>query len=79
MGLRHYIHAKAFYWILNWYKQCLQKYWIVQSRKNHKIWIILDDTLPDMINNKNLKSIVTELFTRGKKLNILLVFITKRH
>ena len=29
-----------------------------------------------MINNKNLNSIVTELFIRGRKLNIYLVFIT---
>ena len=30
-----------------------------------------------MINNKKLNSIVTELFVRGKKLNISLVFITQ--
>ena len=29
----------------------------------------------DMINNKKLNSIVTELFTRGRKLNIFLAFI----
>ena len=31
----------------------------------------------DMIQNKKLNSIVTELFIRGKKLNISLVFITQ--
>ena len=31
----------------------------------------------DMINNKNLNSIVTELFIRGRKLEISLVFITE--
>ena len=30
-----------------------------------------------MINNKKLNSIVTELFIRGRKLNISLIFITK--
>ena len=30
-----------------------------------------------MINNKKLNSIVTELFIRGRKLNISLVFITQ--
>ena len=30
-----------------------------------------------MINNKELISIVTELFIRGRKLNISLVFITQ--
>ena len=31
----------------------------------------------DMIRNKKLDSIVTELFNRGRKLNISLVFITQ--
>ena len=30
-----------------------------------------------MINNKKLTSVVTELFIRGRKLNISLVFITQ--
>ena len=32
-----------------------------------------------MINNKNLNSIITELFIRGRKLNISLVFITQSY
>ena len=32
-----------------------------------------------MINNKRLNSLVTELFIRGRKLNISLVFITKSY
>ena len=32
-----------------------------------------------MIHNKKLDSIVTELFIRGKKLNISLVFITQSY
>ena len=32
-----------------------------------------------MIHNKNLNSIVTELFIRGRKLNISLVFITQSY
>ena len=45
--------------------------------KKRKILIVFDDMIADMINNKNLNSIVTELFIRGKKLNISLVFITQ--
>ena len=33
--------------------------------------------IADMINNKKLNSIVTELFITGRKLNISLVFITQ--
>ena len=32
-----------------------------------------------MLSNKNLKPIVTELFIRGRKLNISLVFITQSY
>ena len=43
--------------------------------KENKIIIVLDDMIADMINNKKLNSIVTELFIRGRKLNISLAFI----
>ena len=33
--------------------------------------------MADMINNKKLNPIVTELFIRGRKLNISIVFITQ--
>ena len=35
--------------------------------------------IADVINNKKLNSIVTELFIRGRKLNISLVFITQSY
>ena len=35
--------------------------------------------IADMINNKKLNSIVTELFIRGRKLNISLVFTTQSY
>ena len=33
----------------------------------------------DMINNKKFNPVVTELFIRGRKLNIAIVFITKSY
>ena len=47
--------------------------------KEHKILIVFDDMIADMIQNKKLNSIVTELFIRGRKLNISLVFITQSY
>ena len=47
--------------------------------KKRKILIVFDDMIADMINNKKLNSIVTELFIRGRKLNISLVFITQSY
>ena len=35
--------------------------------------------IADMIQNKKLNSIVTELFLRGRRLNISLVFITQSY
>ena len=43
--------------------------------KRQKI-MVFDDMIADMISNKNLNLIVTELSIRGIKLNITLVFIT---
>ena len=35
--------------------------------------------IPDMIHNKKINLIVTELFIRGRKLNISIVFITQSY
>ena len=47
--------------------------------KDNKKLIDFDDMIADMINNKKLNLIVTELFIRGRKLNISLVFITQSY
>ena len=47
--------------------------------KESKILIVFDDIIADMTNNKNLNSIVTELFITGRKLKISLVFITQSY
>ena len=39
--------------------------------------IVFDGMIADMLSNKSLNPIVTELFIRGRKLNISLVFITE--
>ena len=47
--------------------------------KNRKTLIVFDDMIADMINKNKLNSLVTELFIRGTKLNISLVFITQSY
>ena len=47
--------------------------------KESKILIVLDDMIADMINNKKLNLVITELFIRSRKLNISLVFITQSY
>ena len=47
--------------------------------KKRKVSIIFDDMIADMIRSKTLSPIVTELFIRGRKVNIFLVFITQSY
>ena len=47
--------------------------------KKRKILLVFDYIIADLLNNKKLNSIVTELFIRGRKLNIYLVFITQSY
>ena len=47
--------------------------------KENKILIVFNGITGDMIHNKKLNSVVTELFIRGRKLNISLVFITQSY
>ena len=44
----------------------------INCYKENKVLIVFDDMIADMIHNKKLNSIVTELFIRGSKLNIFL-------
>ena len=48
------------------------------NKKQH-ILVVFDDTIADMLINRKLNSIVTELFIRSRKLNICLVFITQSY
>ena len=43
------------------------------THKKCKILIVFDDMIVDMLSIEKLNSIVTELFIRGRKLNIFLL------
>ena len=47
--------------------------------KKRKVLIVFYDMIADMINNKKLNPVVTELFIRGRKLNISIAFITQSY
>ena len=46
------------------------------QKKKRKL-IVFDNTIADIINNKKLNPVLTELFIRGKKLNIFIILITQ--
>ena len=45
--------------------------------KEQKTLIVFDDMIADILSNKILNPIETELFMRGRKLNIFLTFISQ--
>ena len=47
--------------------------------KKHKIVIVFDYMIADMINNKKLNPVVTELFIRDRKFKISIVFIMQSY
>ena len=67
IGLKHYEYLKSFIE----YSNDMQGVYISTGEYNPGRKCIYD-----MIKNKKLNSIVNELFTKGRKLNISIVFIT---
>ena len=78
-GLKHFNYSKAFTEYSNDAHGVYQNIDKYNVDKERKMLIVFDDMIADMINNKKLNSIVTELFIRCRKLNISLVFITQSY
>ena len=79
VGINHFNDPKAF---IDYSNDMHDVYKIINDYnpdKENKILIVFDDMIADMIHNKKLNSIVTELFIRGRKLNISLVFISQSY
>ena len=79
VGLKRFNDPKAFIEYSNDMQDVYENIDEYNTDKERKILIVFDDMIADMINNKKLNSIVTELFIRGRKLNISLVFITQSY
>ena len=79
VGLDHFDDPKAFIEYSNDMQDVYKNIEDYNLRKNRKILIVFDDMIANMINKKKLDSIVTELFIRGRKLNISIAFITQSY
>ena len=77
VGINNFNDPKAFIEYSNDMHDVYKNIDDYNSDKENKILVVFDDMIEDMIHNKKIKSIVTELFIRGRKLNISLVFITQ--
>ena len=69
--------SKAFVEYLNDIDDIYKNIEEYNQKKKRNILIVFHDRIADMLSNKKLKPIVTELFIRVRKLNISLVFITQ--
>ena len=78
-GLKHFNDLKAFIEYSNDMHDAYKNIDHYNPNKEDKILIVFGDMIADMINNKKLNSVVTELFIRGRKLNISLLFITQSY
>ena len=70
VGINHFNDLKAFIDYSNGMCNVYRNINYYNADKENKILIVFDDMIADMIQNKKLNSIVTELFIRGRKLNI---------
>ena len=77
VGLDHFKDSKAFMEYSNDKQDVYKNIEDYNPNKKRKVIMIFDDMIADIINNKRLNPIVTELFIRGRKLNISIVFITQ--
>ena len=79
VGLDHSDEHKAFIEYFNDMQDVYKNIEDCNPRKKPNVLIIFVDIIADMINSKKLNPIVTELFIRGRKLNIFIVFITQSY
>ena len=78
-GLKYLNDSKAFIQYSNDTDDIYKNIEEYNQDKKQKILIVFNDMIADMLSNKKLNPIVTELFIRGRKLNISLVFITRSY
>ena len=79
LGLNHFNNREAFLEYSNDVQDVYKNIEDYNPIKKRKILIVFDDMIAGMINNNKLNSIVTELFIRGRKFNISIVFITQSY
>ena len=79
VGLDHFDDPKAFTEYSNDMQDVYKNIEDYNLEKECKILIVFDDMIADMINNKKLNPIITELFIRGRKRNIAIAFITQSY
>ena len=78
-GLKHFNVSKVFIKYSNDIDDIYKNIEEYNPGKARKVLTIFDNMVPDMLSNKKLNPIVTELFVRSRKLSISVVFITQSY
>ena len=73
----HFNDSKAFIDYLNGMNDIYKNNKEYNPNKKRKKSIVFDDMITDMLSNKKLNPKLTDVFIRGRKLSISLVFITQ--
>ena len=79
IGLKHFNDPKAFIEYSNGMQDVYKNIEEYNLGKKRKVLIVFDDAIADMIDNKKLNPAVAEQFIRGRKLSILIAFITQSY
>ena len=79
VGLDHFNDPRSFMEYSNDMQDVYKNIEDYNPGKKRKILKVFDAMIADMINNKKLNPIVTELFIRGRKHNISIAFITQSY
>ena len=79
IGLNHYDDLKAFIEYSNDLQDVFKNIEEYNLSKKQEVFISFDDMIAVMINDKKLTLVVTELFIRGRKLNISIVLLTQSY
>ena len=73
-GLKHFNDSKAFIEYLNDTDDIYKNIEQYNPNEKRKISIVFHDMIADMLSNKKLNPIVTQLFVKGRKLSLVFNF-----
>ena len=79
VGLDHFNDPRAFIEYSNDIQDIYKNIEDYNPRKKGKVLIVFADMIADKINNKKLNPIVTEVYIRGRKINISSIFVSQSY
>ena len=78
-GIKHFNNPTAFIEYSNDMNDVFTNIDDYNKQRKRKVLIIFDDMIAAIMSSKNFKAIIKKLFTRCRKLNISIVFITQSY